>query len=88
MLGGKCVVCGVTDLRILTINHKNGGGTKDRKARIKVYRELRNGSRDKKDYDVRCFNCNILYDYERGIRRVPNGISTDLGEPLNSGIQQ
>lgn len=78
MLGGKCVKCGITDLRLLNVNHLNGGGTADRKDRIKVYRELRNGKRDKKDYDVRCFNCNILYDYERGIRKVPKEIDCNL----------
>ena len=73
LLGRKCVNCSNTDLRVLNVNHLKGGGTADRKDRIKVYREIRDGIRDKKDYDVRCFNCNILYDYERGIRKLPEG---------------
>ena len=75
LLGGKCIICGTTDLRLLNLNHKNGGGTTDRGHRINVYRELRKGIRDKDDYDVRCFNCNILYDYERGIRKVPEEVT-------------
>ena len=45
-LGGKCVNCGETDIRVLQINHING--------------------RDNPEVDVRCANCNILYEYERG----------------------
>ncbi|MBA7562050.1 hypothetical protein ES708_03699 [subsurface metagenome] len=78
LLGGKCVICGLTDLRLLNLNHKNGGGTKDRGKRIKVYREILSGVRGKNEYDVRCFNCNILYDYERGIRKVPQGLDITL----------
>lgn len=71
LFGGGCIICGITDLRILTLNHKNGCGTKKRTGNMKVYRELLSGQRNKDDYDVRCFNCNMLYDYERGIRKVP-----------------
>ena len=29
--GGKCLCCGETDLHFLTFDHKNGGGTKERR---------------------------------------------------------
>jgi hypothetical protein len=73
LLGGKCVGCGITDLRLLCVNHKNGGGTQDRKNSNKMYREIRDGIRDMADYDIRCCNCNVLYEYERGTKRVPIG---------------
>ena len=67
ILGGRCVKCGNTDIRVLQINHKNGGGRQDRKGRpYRFYREIVNGKRDREGYDVRCANCNILYQYEIG----------------------
>lgn len=66
--GAKCVKCGITDIRILTINHKNGGGTKERGITnsMKFWYAIRDGKRVTEDLDVRCFNCNFLYEYERG----------------------
>lgn len=71
-LGGECVVCGETDLRILQINHLNGGGRKEmnngRNSHY-FYRDIINGTRTTDDLDVRCANCNILYEYEVGRRK-------------------
>lgn len=66
-LGGKCVNCGETDLRVLQVNHLNGGGGKDDKGLV-FYRKIVKGERDIEDLDVRCANCNILYEYEAGRR--------------------
>jgi hypothetical protein len=70
LLGGVCVNCGNTDIRVLQVNHKKGGGTKDFKAvsAYRIYKEIVEGKRPKEDYDVRCANCNILYEYEVGRR--------------------
>jgi hypothetical protein len=43
----RCVICGTSDLRVLTINHL---GDKN----------------DHKNCDVRCINCNWIYEFERG----------------------
>ena len=66
-LGGQCVKCGTTDERILTMNHLNG---KDKKHRVSLgtfYRQIALGLRS--DIDLRCFNHNWLYEYERGTIR-------------------
>lgn len=69
-----CVNCGIDDIRVLTINHKNGDGAKERKAdkyRVsRLSRDIKNG-RTTSDLDVRCYNCNILYEYEQGRRNLP-----------------
>lgn len=67
--GGKCNRCGIADWRVLQINHVNGGGTKDiRTKRTRgIYKEILEGSREG-DFNLLCANCNILYEYERGIR--------------------
>lgn len=66
-----CCNCGTKDIRVLTINHINGDGHKERPDRVsRVYRHVRRG-RTTSDLDVRCFNCNILYEYELGRRSLP-----------------
>jgi 5-methylcytosine-specific restriction endonuclease McrA len=71
ILGGKCVRCGIDDWRVLQINHLNGGGTKELKSNYpeKMYIDIINGNRKTDDLDLRCANCNILYEYERGVRK-------------------
>ncbi len=62
-LGGKCVKCGNSDLRVLQLNHvterKNFNGSA-------VFSGILNGTVT--DRDVRCANCNLIYEYERGRR--------------------
>ncbi len=70
LLGGECIKCGITDIRLLQINHKNGGGFAERRkfGYWKVIRDILKGGRDTSDIDLRCANCNILYEYECGRR--------------------
>lgn len=60
--GPKCACCGETRLYFLTLDHKLGGGNKDRQIYDKgngVYSRLRAaGFPDKDKYQVLCFNCN------------------------------
>jgi hypothetical protein len=71
LLGGKCAECPVTDVRLLQINHKNGGGWKELHEKTTTWRFLTsilNGARSTQDLDLRCANHNILYEYETGRR--------------------
>lgn len=60
VLGVFCVHCGFDDIRVLQIDHINGGGFKERKALSarsiynKVVRQETN------DYQVLCINCNQI----------------------------
>src|SRR5438552_2486799 len=69
-LGGKCVgkTCGITDLRLLTFNHTVGGGRQERLSldRMTFYRAILKGERP--DIEIRCYNCQVLYEHERGAR--------------------
>ncbi len=84
LLGGpKCVRCGTTDIRILQINHIKGGGTKDHRAAFgTLYRLILQGKRLVDDLDVKCANCNLIYEYERGVRELPKLINNPLQPPL------
>jgi len=64
LLGGKCVNCGVTDLRLLNIHHKNG--RKNDYKGINLYRRILKGLEDLNELEVRCWNCNVLAEYEKG----------------------
>ena len=69
LLGNKCCKCGFSDLRILQIDHVNGGGYKERKglnySSRNLYRfiltKIKQGS---KDYQLMCPNCNWIKKVE------------------------
>lgn len=68
----ECCKCKETDIKVLSINHINGGGNAERinnkHANVAVD-VLKN--RSVEDLDVRCFNCNIRYEYEQNRRFTP-----------------
>jgi hypothetical protein len=66
LLGGRCVRCGNNDLRVLEINHI---GKKKWSLKVRDLAEIASGKAD--GFDVRCANCNVLYEYECGRRRLP-----------------
>lgn len=67
-----CVACGISDIRVLTINHVNGGGGEEKKALkyASVKHAVSMGFRGIDDLEVRCFNCNWIDDYEKGRRLI------------------
>lgn len=66
--GNVCNKCGNNDVRVLQINHING--------QSQFYKEnsgdylIRWEDKNFKDIEVLCSNCNILYEYERGNKKV------------------
>lgn len=70
----KCCVCGNSDIRVLVINHINGGGREEHRknAPLAFRKKIISGERAVDDLDVRCQNCNIIYEYERGRCRLPS----------------
>ena len=67
LLGGKCVSCGISDVRVLQIDHINSNGAEDRKiygaGQPAYYQHIL----DCKGigYQLLCANCNWLKRYER-----------------------
>lgn len=62
--------CGITDMRVLEINHLNGDRKKDIQkygTNLALYQATINGTKPINDLDVRCANCNHLYAYECGV---------------------
>ncbi len=67
ILGGKCTTCGITDRRVLQIDHKNGGGSYDRTkggigTDMLVGRIVR-GKRSIDDLQLLCANCHVIKTY-------------------------
>lgn len=58
-LGNKCAHCGITDLRVLDIDHINGGGSEERRQRdrLQILNRIIDGS---KDYQLLCCNCHRI----------------------------
>lgn len=70
LLGDRCTKCGVTDRRILQIDHVAGGGNsrkiinrKGQGALKKILNEVEVGS---PKYQLLCANCNIIKKHENG----------------------
>ncbi len=73
MLDSPCVWpdCRITDLRILTKNHKGGGGSKEFKAygnNMGLNQAILRGDVPLDGYNVLCWNHQILYEYQEGRR--------------------
>lgn len=68
LLGSHCAECGAEDHRILQVNHKNGGGTKERRltrTRGHIYQHILRGERAVDDLNLLCANCHTIFEYER-----------------------
>jgi hypothetical protein len=81
----KCCKCGCSDIRVLMINHIDGGGSAERKSLGRSHARLmraniRDGTRSPSGLDVRCANCNLLHEYERGRNWMPRGWEAILAE--------
>lgn len=70
--GGMCACCGETDLRFLTLDHKDGGGRRVRKeignmARGSRYYRWLHTNNYPEDLQVLCFNCNCGRQVNGGV---------------------
>jgi hypothetical protein len=68
----KCAVCGITDERVLQVDHKNRPtGTQYRKNRNvhlgghRLYTKLANGNEDSSNYQLLCANHNKIKQVEQ-----------------------
>lgn len=66
LLGRKCVLCGFDDVRALTFDHINGGGSAERK-KTDGGSIMRRICKDPKDFRVLCWNCNWIAYIDRKI---------------------
>lgn len=76
-LGGKCVSCDFDDNRALAIDHKYGGGTKERKTigggyYTHILKKINDGS---DEYQILCFNCNQIKKIENNEERIKKHIA-------------
>jgi len=63
LLGSKCMKCGFNDIRALQIDHINGGGTRDRKAKARgrYFIDIKESIMKKEnEYQLLCANCNWI----------------------------
>lgn len=62
-LGGHCVRCGIGDVRVLELDHINGGGHSERlyTDRVSFYAAVARG--DRTDIQLLCANCHRIKTY-------------------------
>ena len=90
LFGGKCVICGERNPLVLTLNHINGYDGINPKNGSRggwpLYIKIIKGEECREKYDLRCFNCQILYEFQRG--KIFAKIQGDvLGELAKIGIK-
>jgi hypothetical protein len=58
-LGNRCVHCGITDARVLQVDHVNGGGAQEKNSlgTYGIYRNVLDGI---PGYQLLCANCNWI----------------------------
>jgi len=77
----KCNRCGCDDIRLLEINHKNGGGGKEMKNRSTAfYWDIVKYRRDASDLEVTCRVCNALHYLETKFGKLPYKITYGIYE--------
>jgi hypothetical protein len=64
-LGGRCVECRENNWMILDIDHKNGGGRKE-KRELGNYQFLKGVKRHPEKYQILCVNCNWIKAHKNG----------------------
>jgi predicted Zn-ribbon and HTH transcriptional regulator len=78
----KCK-CGCNDIRFLEINHINGGGTKEFRAKgSRVYWDIIQHKRPVDDLEVMCKVCNALHYLELKYGKLPFNITYDKKEEI------
>jgi HNH endonuclease. len=66
--GGRCELCGESNPHSLTIDHIDGGGSKERKILggwTSLYRKLRDNNYPRDNYRLLCYNCNCALGFNR-----------------------
>jgi hypothetical protein len=76
-----CVNCGCDDIRMLEINHINGGGYQDTKGcrGSRFYQKIKQGKRKTDDLNVLCRICNAWHALELRFGKLPFKITYDRG---------
>lgn len=70
----QCIRCGCDDVRLLEINHKNGGGVKDQENRggsNGISQAIVSGRRGVEDLEILCRPCNAIDYLERRYGPLP-----------------
>lgn len=61
LLGGKCVNCGLTDIRVLQVDHIKPVGQKNRLQQLELKKDILKNSTN---YQLLCANCNWIKRYD------------------------
>ena len=62
----KCAKCGFSDIRALTVDHKNGGGCDHRKQIKKPLNDWIAQHNFPEEFQILCMNCQVIKKIENG----------------------
>ena len=70
LMGGKCKHCGITDPRVLQVDHIHGNGRKDPNSNQTgasyCLRVIQSFLLEEDKYQILCANCNWIKKHEKG----------------------
>jgi hypothetical protein len=73
LLGGSCVGCGTSNPLVLSVNHlDNSYGARADGTGHKLHLLVLHTQEPQRHFDLRCLNCQLLYEYETGKRLLPD----------------
>lgn len=84
--GGKlaCLHCGITDIRVLTIDHIYNNGYKERQTKwrggVSLYYALR-GGKFPEGYQTLCFNCQWIKELDNREQKRLRRLRDNVGQP-------
>ncbi len=71
MFGSRCVRCGERNPLVLTLNRADGHDGINPKTESRggfpPYLKILAGKEDMDRYDLRCYNCQVMYEFQRGM---------------------
>lgn len=77
LLGGRCAGCGTDNPLVLTVNHRHEGAKPSEVGRIgltgsALWQAALRSPEPLRHYDLRCHNCQAVYEHKTGRRSLPN----------------
>ena len=65
--------CGISNPLVLSVNHLDNarGARSAKRTGVRLYKDVLQSNDPQKHFDLRCLNCQLLYEYQTGKVSLP-----------------